>query len=192
MGLEIIVNTVFTNTALRQLPPASGFADTFNRANGAPGVTEIGEKVWTAGTGWAIVANEAKFTGAADADLSADMNITDFTATLEITELNGTFPFGFSLGTAGSYFKFFRDAGKWIARNQSNAIMAAAVTSPLAIGTLVITRAGNTVTIVNNGGAPFVFALGANVIPAGTMFALRGSGGAAGTPLRINSITVTP
>jgi hypothetical protein len=192
MGLEIIIDTVFGNTALRQLPPALGFADTFNRANGAFGLTEIGDKPWTAGAGWAITSNEAKFTGSGDANLYADMNTTDFTATLEITELTGQFPFGFNLGTVSSYFKFYRDSGGWIARDAANNIKAASVTVPLAVGTLVITRAGNSVTITNNGGAPFTFALGANVIPAGTILALRGSGGAAGTPLRINSITVTP
>lgn len=192
MGLEIIIDTVFGNPALRQLPAALGFADTFNRADGAFGLTEVGDKTWTAGAGWAIVSNEAKFTGGADANLSADMNTTDFTATLEISQITGQFPFGFNLGTEGSYFKFYRDGANWIARDAANNIKSAAAAAAFAAGTLVITRAGNTVTLVNNGGAPYAFNLGANVIPAGTVFAIRGAGGAAGTPLRINSITVTP
>lgn len=100
-------------------------SDTFNRADGSLGSSDVGSKTWqtSGGAGWGILSGVARWTGSADGAALLNTGLGDnYEIKCTVTAITGGYPFALIVrGRSSSvYLKLFRNQGgeAWVLGTQ--------------------------------------------------------------------------
>lgn len=172
-------------------------ADDFDRADGALGTTSVGSKTWQygGGTGWAIVSDEAKWTGASDGAAMVDSGLADdYAIEFTLAEVNGSFPIAVLArgDSTTTYVKLFRSNGNgdWrIAIDGGSVSSGGASGNPAAGDVIRVEVTGTTYKLYRNGVLQGTWTgVTAHHTGADTLQGVVGSGG---NVARIDDFSVT-